>query len=40
MRNIFAIAAVLAAGLLVFDSIYKFFARNTKKYIMKNSFTV
>ncbi len=38
MKHLFAILATLAAGLVLFDSVYKFFLRNTKKYIRDDSF--
>ena len=40
MKNILAVLAALAAGFVLFDSVYKFFLRNTKKYLRNDSFKV
>ena len=38
MKNILSIAAIVAACLLIFDSLFKFLRRNLKKYVRDDSF--
>lgn len=38
MRNIFAVLAALAAAIFLFDSGFKFFSRNTKRYVRNDTF--
>ena len=38
MKNVISIFAVIATFVLLVDSLYKFFSRNTKRYIRDDQF--
>ena len=40
MKSFVSIVAAIAALLLLLDSAYRFFARNTKRYVHDDSFKV
>jgi len=40
LKNLFTVVAILTAALVLFDSAYKFFMRNTRRYLRNDSFQV
>jgi len=38
LKNLFTVVAVVTAVFVIFDSIYKFFMRNTRRYLRNDSF--
>lgn len=37
-KNLFTVLATLTAAVFLFDSAYKFFMRNTRRYVRNDSF--